>query len=74
MHSVRSSTLDKKWLIEVTSSEDSQYRGTLTIRDKDSESVVFTQEVGISYGAIFGPDVDDVRTWQTIALGYVDSL
>ncbi|UDL15962.1 hypothetical protein QEH42_gp256 [Microbacterium phage Pumpernickel] len=72
MDTIWSATLDKKWLVEVTGHEDSQYRGTLTI--KDGDEVVFTQEVGVSYGAMFGPDVDDVATWQTIAINYIDNL
>lgn len=48
------------------------YRGELTIRE--GNRVVHQREVTLMYGATFGPDVDDVATWQKTALTVVDGL
>jgi hypothetical protein len=33
---------------------------------------LYTEEVGLSYGARFGPDVADVDEWQTKAIDFID--
>ena len=48
------------------------YRGELTILD--GKAIIHRQEVSLMYGALFGPDVDDVATWQEIATKVVDGL
>jgi hypothetical protein len=46
------------------------YRGELTILD--GTAMIHRQEVALMYGALFGPDVDDVAAWQDIATEVVD--
>lgn len=58
----------KAW---VESSES--HKGILYVESSD-KSKKFSQEVAISYGAMFGPDVDDVNAWGQAALNYIDSL
>ncbi len=48
------------------------YRGEWSIHDGDQ--VLDRQSVGLSYGALFGPDVDDVTDWQQRAIRFIDSL
>ena len=46
------------------------YRGELTITEDDR--VLLRKEVGLAFDALFGPDVDDVATWEEEALRFVD--
>lgn len=45
--------------------------GKLTIRDDGEE--IFNQQVGLSYGAVFAPDVSDIAEWQEIAATFIDN-
>src|SRR5262245_8590300 len=38
--------------------------GMLTVTKVDTQEALLIQEVGLAYGAVFGPDVDDVSYWQ----------
>ena len=51
-------------------SAEDLYKGTLTITE--GQKVLFTKDVTISYGAIFGPDIADVESWQNIAIEFID--
>lgn len=65
------SRLDSRYLVEVRRLEP--YKGKLYIFDRKSDyRLVHSQEVSFMFDAIFGPDVDDVNTWQVIALDYAD--
>lgn len=68
--------LDNRYLIRVVRAPDDTtgYKGLLTITDRGGEKEVemHRQEVGLAYGAQFGPDVDDVAAWQEIAIKVVD--
>jgi hypothetical protein len=46
------------------------YRGEFTIIEGDL--VLLRKEVGLAYDALFGPDIDDVATWEEEALRFVD--
>lgn len=48
------------------------YRGRFTVAHQPSGDVLLDEEVGLSYGAIFGPDVADVDEWQGRAIGVID--
>jgi len=50
----------------------SRSRGELYIRD--GNRLIHRKEVTLMYGAIFGPDIDDVAAWQVIATMVVDGL
>jgi hypothetical protein len=47
-------------------------RGRLTITVGEDE--IYQEEVNLSYGAIFGPDVEDVYTWQTKIAYFIDNV
>lgn len=53
-------TLDDDWLCEVR--RKGGYLGQLTLTNNGR--AVLDEEVVLAYGAAFGPDVDDVRSWQ----------
>lgn len=63
-------TLDDIYKCQVTRTD--AYTGILTISNKDK--TLFSKEVSMSYGALFGPDVADVNYWENICVDYVDSL
>jgi hypothetical protein len=65
---VWTSTLDKRYEVTVTRSDD--YLAELTI--SEGNQVLHRESVGLSYGAIFGPDVADVADWRRIAVEFVD--
>jgi hypothetical protein len=46
------------------------YRGQLTLTR--GESTVLEREVGIMYDAPFGPDAEDVRAWESLAIEAAD--
>lgn len=63
------STLDNSYEVQVV--RLAPYVGKLTIL-KDGEEI-FSQKVGLSYGAVFGPDVSDVAEWQQIAANFIEN-
>jgi hypothetical protein len=65
-----SSMLDGRYAVTVH--RVSRSRGELNIRD--GNRLIHRQEVTLMYGAIFGPDISDVATWQEIATKVVDDL
>jgi hypothetical protein len=65
---VWTSTLDKRYEVTVTRTDD--YHAELTI--SEGNQVLHREAVGLSYGAIFGPDVADVADWRRIAVAFVD--
>ncbi|MBB6147190.1 hypothetical protein HNQ77_005184 [Silvibacterium bohemicum] len=62
------SSPDGRYEVNVTRTDD--YHGELTI--SEGNQVLNRKPVGLSYGAIFGPDVADVTDWQRIAVECVD--
>lgn len=66
------SRLDDRYQVEVTRDPDNSSRAKLTIYDHaDNNIEVRTEQVGLAYGAVFGPDTGDVDQWTAIALGVV---
>jgi hypothetical protein len=65
---VWTSTLDRRYEVTVTRTDD--YHGVLTI--SEGNQVLHRESVGLSYGAIFGPDLADVADWRWIAVEFVD--
>jgi hypothetical protein len=61
-------TLDGKYEVTVTHTDG--YHGVLTI--SEGNQVLHRESVGLSYGAIFGPDLVDVADWRRIAVEFVD--
>lgn len=64
--------LDKRYLCTVTRLRP--YTGSLEIRDTQTKLVVHQRPVGLSYDALFGPDIGDVQEWQGMCTDFVDSL
>lgn len=62
------SRLDSRYQVEVIRDPEISSRATLTIYDhSDDDAVVHTLQMGLAYGAVFGPDVDDVRAvWDVV--------
>lgn len=46
------------------------HAGELTVTNDGD--VIHREQVGLAYGAIFGPDVDDVATWQDRCIQVID--
>ena len=67
---VWSSMLDGRFIVKVI--WIAPYRGELTIAD--GAAVLYQEPVSLSYNAQFGPDVDDVCSWQESAIAFVDRL
>lgn len=61
---------DNTWLVEVTRTGD--YTGTLEVYRVSNDEKIFSQDVGLSYGAVFGPDEDDVSYWEDIVIEAID--
>lgn len=66
---VWTATLDNKYTVTVI--REAPYRGILTITE--GKLVLHRESVGLMYDALFGPDVDDVASWQDIAVRFIDS-
>ena len=49
------------------------YRGLLRVVVVEDGTVILERDVAVSYAARFGPDMDDVATWQEIALEAIDT-
>lgn len=62
---------DNTWRIDVVRTDD--YRANLEIYRVDGDELVHTEQVGLTYQAMFGPDVDDVAQWQHRSLEVIDS-
>lgn len=45
--------------------------GQLTVK-ADNGKLLLDEVVALSYGAAFGPDIDDVQTWEDMCVAVVD--
>lgn len=61
--------LDHKY--DVTVDRLTSDKGLFIIRE--AENILFEQEVSLDYGAIFGPDVNDVQKWIEMSIDFVDT-
>lgn len=65
--------LDKRFKIEVVRTDG--YKANISIYDSEHNDIeIHTEQVGLAYGAMFGPDVEDVAQWQNLACKVVDSM
>lgn len=48
--------------------------GHLSVTNTESKEVILDKDVDLSYGALFGPDVDDVAYWQDLCIEAVDEI
>jgi hypothetical protein len=70
---VWSATVDQgTWDAKVIPIETNTYRGTLIVTRISDNKEILNEEVGLSFQAVFGPDVDDVRLWAQMVTGAID--
>lgn len=71
------SRLDDRYQIEVQrvgEGSENGYSGTLVVFDHlDNSKKLLSEQVGLAYGAAFGPDIDDVSTWQERVISFIDN-
>jgi hypothetical protein len=66
------SRVDDRYQVEVQRVDKSN--GQLCIFDHvNNDVLIFEEPVALSYGAAFGPDVDDVDEWREIVLNAIDA-
>lgn len=51
---------------------DDPYFGRLVVKVVETDEVLLDAEVGVMFGAQFGPDIDDVHHWQQMTIVAVD--
>ena len=61
-----------RFLCGVVQDENDGYSGRLQVKVVETGEMLLDEEVGISYAARFGPDMDDVRVWQERCIGIID--
>lgn len=64
--------LDEIWHCEVI--RVNAHLGQLRVTRNNSPVPILDQQVGLSYGAQFGPDMDDVACWQDMCVEAVDEV
>lgn len=64
------SVLDDRYDCKVT--RNLEYSGQLKVLDTKTDQVLLDEEVFLSYGAFFGPDVADVADWRDKIVKVVD--
>lgn len=63
------SVVDGQWTVEAQQTGP----GTAVLKIWNSDDqLVYEEPVTLSYGAIFGVDVDDLSLWQTKVLEFID--
>lgn len=74
MDDVWNQTVDSgKFTCRVIGDEVNNYRGKLIVTVTETGKVLLEEDVGISYGAPFGPDVADVQDWQDKCIAVIDA-
>ena len=49
------------------------YAGKLKVVVTEDDEVILDEVVSIAFAARFGPDVDDVRTWEDMCIPAIDA-
>lgn len=70
MEVIWESTLDNKYTCKVT--RINKRGGNLRVFETDTGRELLNQDIGLSYGAVAGPDIDDVAKWQDMCVAVVD--
>lgn len=63
-------TLDNRYRCLVTRIRERT--GRYTITDTETDEELLAEEVGLAYGAKFGPDIGDIHVWQERAIEVVE--
>lgn len=71
VNSIWTGTADGKYHCEVKQGDD-PYQGILTVTEHETGHVLATEPASVSYGAIFGPDFEDVNRWTEASLKAID--
>lgn len=71
MNLVWYSTLDNRYKIQIQRIDYSSANLYIFDSIKNNEQI-FCQKVSLSYGAIYGPDVNDVNIWKKIIINFID--
>lgn len=69
---VWSARLDKRYLVEVVEPREALAQLRIFDHSRD-DKLIHVEPVTLAYGAIFGPDVNDVNSWQKRAVEIVES-
>lgn len=67
---VWSNQLDNRYDVRVERLDG--HRGELVVMDGDKE--LLREEVGLLYGAVYGPDIENVDEWEERCAAFVDGL
>lgn len=51
----------------------SEYKGKLTMINQ-FDRILLEKEVGLLYGAVFGPDIDDISYWEELCVEVIDKM
>lgn len=71
---VWANTVDQgRFTVAVHPDPGDNYLGTLVVNVAESKEELLSRRVGLSYGAIFGPDVDDVNQWMALSIEVIDA-
>ena len=70
MNIIWEAELDGKYKCSVT--RINKRGGNLRVVESATERELLNQDVGLMYGAQFGPDIEDVEKWQSICTAVVD--
>ena len=62
--------LDNRYSCKVT--REGQYTGILTVLDTVTGNTLMSEEVELSYGAMFGADMADIGYWEEKIIGIID--
>ena len=62
--------LDKRFTCSVV--RINKRGGNLRVVEDATGRVLLDQDVGLLYGARFGPDIEDVQKWESICVAVVD--
>ncbi len=63
-----STKVDRRYQVKVCRTGD--YTADLVVTEGDRE--LLREQVSLAYKAIFGPDVDDIATWQERVIRLID--
>jgi hypothetical protein len=67
-------TVDARtWHCQVTRIPEDPYRARLRVTRILNDEVILDEEVGLAYGAPFGPDVADVSDWARRVIEVIDN-
>ena len=72
MHTIWEAKLDGLYECQVIRTGDGT--GRLRMTEISSGRELLSEDVILSVGAIFGPDVDDVANWQDMCLKALDKI